>query len=203
MKPNLVYLLAMMLPGLLLTPVNAQEGQVNIRPDTASVTVATDNGAVEIQRIQNKEHRITGEFAKTSRACPPFCIQPMHPVDGTTAIGELELLDLLQDENAVVVDARTIEWYLEETIPGSVHISYVEIADRLDELGCTKKPESAWVCDNAKPVALFCNGPWCGQSPIAIQAMVREGYPVERIHYYRGGMQSWKILGLTTTPGDF
>ena len=37
----------------------------------------------------------------------------------------------------------------------------------------------------------------------AIRAMIREGYPPEMIHYYRGGMQAWKILGLTTVPGGF
>ena len=31
--------------------------------------------------------------------------------------------------------------------------------------------------------------------------MLREGYPADRIFYYRGGMQSWQILGLTTIEG--
>jgi hypothetical protein len=31
--------------------------------------------------------------------------------------------------------------------------------------------------------------------------MLREGYPAARIRYYRGGMQAWKSLGLTTVEG--
>lgn len=196
-------------------PLAAQEETaVKIRPDMPSVTVETDDGPVEIERIQDREHELTGPFARTSRKCPPFCIQPMTPAEGVATIGELELIELLQDPDAMVLDARTLEWHLEETIPGSHHLPYTQVADRLDELGCTETGEAsgadsgagsggAWDCAGAKKVALFCNGLWCGQSPTAIRAMIREGYPPERIFYYRGGMQAWKILGLTTVPGGF
>ncbi len=50
----------------------------------------------------------------------------------------------------------------------------------------------------AKKIILWCNGPWCGQSPRAIRALVALGYPKDRIFYYRGGMQNWQMLGLTT-----
>jgi rhodanese-related sulfurtransferase len=173
---------------------------VKIRPDIASVEVQTPDGPVTIERIQDTENEITGYFAKTSRKCPSFCIQPMLAAEGVATIGELELLDMLTHADAVVVDARTEDWHIRETIPGSLNIPYTEISLRLDELGCERQ-DDAWQCDQARPVALYCNGAWCGQSPTAIRAMLREGYPVERIHYYRGGMQAWKILGLTTVEG--
>jgi hypothetical protein len=31
--------------------------------------------------------------------------------------------------------------------------------------------------------------------------MIEAGYPAEKIHYYRGGMQVWRSLGLTVVPG--
>jgi rhodanese-related sulfurtransferase len=50
---------------------------------------------------------------------------------------------------------------------------------------------------------LWCNGPWCGQSPRAIRALISLGYPAEKLYYYRGGMQMWQSLGLTTVlPSD-
>jgi len=174
--------------------------QVNIRPDIASVEVQTPDGPVTIERIQDTENEITGYFAKTSRACPPFCIQPAKVAEGVATIGELELLDMLADTEAMVVDARTVDWHAEETIPGALNIPYTEIASRLDELGCVGS-SGAWDCTKAKNVALYCNGLWCGQSPTAIRAMLRETYPAEHIFYYRGGMQAWKILGLTTVEG--
>jgi len=45
---------------------------------------------------------------------------------------------------------------------------------------------------------LFCNGPWCDQSPRAIRGLRKIGYPADKLHYYRGGMQDWLIMGLTT-----
>lgn len=55
-----------------------------------------------------------------------------------------------------------------------------------------------WDFTRAKHVVLLCNGPWCGQSPRAIRGLLKNGYPAEKIRYYRGGMQMWQILGLTT-----
>ena len=190
-----------LLPAIVfaLMPVSQVHGEnkpVNIRPDLPSVTIETETGPVEIKRIQDNEHKLEGEWAKTSRPCPNFCIQPMNPAPGVTTIGELELVAMLKDQEAVVIDSRVYKWYKDGTIPGSIHIPYTEIADRLDELGC--EPDfDGWVCEEAKPVALFCNGPWCGQSPTAIRAMINAGYPASRISYYRGGMNVWRLLGLT------
>jgi hypothetical protein len=76
---------------------------VKIRPDIASVEVQTPDGPVTIERIQDTENEITGYFAKTSRKCPSFCIQPMLAAEGVATIGELELLDMLTHADAVVV----------------------------------------------------------------------------------------------------
>jgi rhodanese-related sulfurtransferase len=174
---------------------------VNITPDMPSVTIETSSGPVEISRIQDPENVVTGEWAKTSRPCPNFCIQPMSPAPGVTTIGELELIALLQDPETTVVDSRTPDWYMGGTIPGAVNMPYTEMTDRLGELGCELDFEG-WDCTNARQVALFCNGLWCGQSPEAIRRMIDAGYPAERISYYRGGMQSWRVLGLTVAqPG--
>lgn len=186
---------------IMLAGAAGADEPVNIAPDVPSVTVETPGGTVEISRVQDNANEVSGEWALTSRPCPPFCIQPMTPAEGVTTIGELELLDMLTDPEAVVIDSRTLDWYLGGTIPGSVNMPYTEIVDRLGELGCELDFEG-WDCADAKRVALFCNGLWCGQSPTAIRAMIAAGYPAQRIFYYRGGMQSWRVLGLTVTvPG--
>lgn len=179
-------------------PAFAEDEAVNIRPEIPEVTVDTPDGPVTISRIQDNDHEVTGEWARTSRPCPPFCIQPFTPAPGVTTIGELELLEMLEDPETIVVDSRTRDWFAGGSIPGAVNIPYGETADRLDELGC-EIDFDGFVCDAAKPVALFCNGLWCGQSPTAIRAMISAGFPAEKIHYYRGGMQSWRVLGLTVT----
>ena len=176
------------------------EGEVGITKDMLSVTVETGSGPIKIERIQDTANALDGEWAQTSRPCPDFCIQPHSPADGVTTIGELELIAMLQDPEAVVIDSRTREWFEGGTIPGAISMPYTYVVDELAQLGC--QPDfDGWDCDNAKPVALFCNGVWCGQSPTAIRNMIEAGYPADRISYYRGGMQVWRLLGLTVVGG--
>jgi rhodanese-related sulfurtransferase len=65
----------------------------------------------------------------------------------------------------------------------------------------TLKGES-WDFSQARQVALWCNGPWCGQSPTAIKGLLSIGYPREKILYYRGGMQLWLVFGLPIVSPD-
>ena len=88
--------IALALAGILASPAMAADRVVNIAPDVGEVTVETRSGPVTIERIQDPEHEVTGEWARTSRPCPNFCIQPMSPAEGVTTIGELELLAALQ-----------------------------------------------------------------------------------------------------------
>ncbi|WP_296428305.1 rhodanese-like domain-containing protein [Yoonia sp.] len=192
--------LALTIALTLVAGTATAENVVGITKDMPTVTVQTANGPVEIDRTQDTTHELTGEWAMTSRPCPEFCIQPHSPANGVITIGELELIAMLQDPEAVVVDSRTRDWFAGGTIPGAINIPYTYVVDELARLGC--EPDfDGWDCAAAKPVALFCNGVWCGQSPTAIRNMIKAGYPAERIFYYRGGMQVWRLLGLTVIGG--
>lgn len=79
----------------LAAPLAAQE-PVNLRPDQPAATVPTPQGPAEIGRIQDNANRLEGDWARTSRPCPPFCIQPMRPAEGVTPIGQLELIEMLE-----------------------------------------------------------------------------------------------------------
>lgn len=184
---------------LALTPMMVQAENVRITKEIMSVTTNTADGKVEIKRNQDNDATINPSFAKTSRKCPPFCIQPMQVAPGVTTVGELEVVKYI-DAGGMIIDARTVEWHLRGTIPGAVNIPFTQIAGRLNELGCKKGGK--WDCAGAKQVLLFCNGLWCGQSPTAIRAMLREGYPASKILYYRNGMQGWESVGLTVVEGD-
>lgn len=153
-------------------------------------TINRDGKSVEIKRVM------------TSCAKNKGYIQPFVPVKGVTLVNELDMLKALNNKNVLVVDMREEEWFLDETIPTAINIPYTEVEMRLDELGCEKNGEN-WSCANAKTIYSFCNGPVCLQSPIAIKAMVRNGYPADKIFYYRGGMLVWDALGLTTVKGEF
>jgi rhodanese-related sulfurtransferase len=164
---------------------------LKIRENTATVSVETADGPVEIIRRKNDTQLIDG------------ILQPITPVPGVSPMAELEVLDALNDPAFIVVDMRNSEWRRKGTIPGSVSIPFNEVAERLKELGCIRR-ESGWDCSGASKIVAFCNGPACPQSSIAIRAMIGEGFPPHRIYFYRGGMQDWIVLGLTTSavPGS-
>lgn len=129
-------------------------------------------------------------------------LQAMVPVAGVHPVGEIEVLNAMNDRDALLVDMREPEDRANGTIAGSMHIVYTEVAGRLNELGCSKTA-GKWDCNKAKKVYAFCNGPACPQSPGAIVAMTREGFPADRIYYYRGGMLDWSALGFPVVKGDF
>lgn len=158
---------------------------LKITAETTMVVVDTQEGPVEIIRAHNDMQLIDG------------ILQPMVPLPSVQPVAELEVLDALRNKDYRVVDMRERKWRLKATIPGSISIPFNEVTERMDELGCTKKP-SGWECADALNVVAFCNGPACPQSPTAIRAMVQHGFPPARIHYYRGGMQDWLVLGLTS-----
>jgi rhodanese-related sulfurtransferase len=186
---------------LAMIATTSAANEVGISANTMSVTVQTADGPVEIMRNQDTEARLGEPWVRTSRPCPNFCIQPMSPAPGVTTIGELEVLEFLQSSDAVLVDGRIRPQYQQATIPGAISIPYTEAADRLGQLGC-EVDFDGWICEADVPaVVLFCNGPWCGQSPTAARRMIEAGFPADKIFYYRGGMQSWNMLGLTVVPG--
>ena len=149
-------------------------------------------------------------YTKTSRPCPPFCVQPITPSPGVNTVGELELLDFLRNKvknsQGVLVDARIPAWFRKGTIPGAVNIPFTLFSpDKnpyLDKilavLGAKRLSDGTWDFANAQELLLFCNGPWCGQSPRAIRNLITIGYPTAKLHYYRGGMQAWLALGFNT-----
>ncbi len=194
----------------IITLLMADDYQVKISKDISYVDVKVSGQTIRIHRIQDTGHKLTDDFTKTSRVCPPFCIQPITPVKGIKNIEELELIEFIKTKVAnhkgLVIDARTQDWYLLETIPTAINIPYTivqtknkKIIDKLFALfGVKIKKDGNYDFSNAKELAVFCNGLWCAQSPTFIRGIVKYGYPKDKIYYYRSGMQGWKLLGLTT-----
>jgi rhodanese-related sulfurtransferase len=194
----------------------AADLKVKITPDIASVTVKHNGKDVTIQREQKKDATVIPAFAKTSRPCPPFCIQPAVLAPGVETIAEVEVLDYLKrmnggDDSILVIDSRTPDWVKRGTIPGAINIPWTTlnisksdpftIVDTLEKHFNVKAQEDLYDFSKAKTLVMFCNGMWCGQSPNNIKSLLKIGYPPHKIKWYRGGMQDWAILGLTTVPG--
>jgi rhodanese-related sulfurtransferase len=115
-------------------------------------------------------------------------VQPLTLAAGVRTIGELELIDHL-NEGLPAIDTRLEHFHREATIPGARWIAHEQILEHVDEI------------DQSVPTVFFCNGPQCTATPDAIRALLDHGYPPASILYYRGGIHDWITLGYPTAPG--
>jgi len=205
--------------------------EVKITEDTPYTVVNHGQDMVRVQHVQDTSNTLNDTFTKTSRPCPPFCVNPLNVENGVATVAELEVVKFMETAmpsgDGVMIDARTTGWYQKGTIPGSVNIPFTvfeksvddpELVEVLERLGAKQRDDvnvlmrslekvglldgdektDSWDFSEARQLLLWCNGPWCGQSPRAINALISLGYPAEKLYYYRGGMQMWQSLGLST-----
>jgi rhodanese-related sulfurtransferase len=203
--------------------------KAGLTADKPFIYVKHEGHSIKVVRNQDPNAILTGYYAKTARACPPFCLQPMVVAPGVTTIGETELFTFmetkLKDQQGILIDARMPEWFRRGTIPGSINIPFstlknpdsAEMKSALTRFGAKARGDvgsitltfdrlmgddeyktEKWDFTDAKDLVLWCNSPQCGQSPRAIKYLLNAGYPASKIFYYRGGMQLWKLWGLTT-----
>lgn len=185
--------------------------EVRITETLESVEIRHEERSVLLQREQDTFHTITPDFSMTSRPCPPFCIQPMQLGPGIETLGELEFIHYLQRANTessiLIIDSRTPAEYARGTIPGATNIPWdalhfgsgadpMDVQEYLERFGVLFDGDF-YDFSGARTLVLFCNGPWCGQSPTNIRTLVHLGYPADRLKWYRGGMQLWHLHGLT------
>lgn len=181
--------------------------QVFISPGIVSVNIMHKGEALKLERIQDRDNEIADFYLKTTRGK----IQPMHPFapHAVETIGELAMIDYVKqksdgDENLVIIDTRTKDWVrISGAIPTAVSIPYTRFKNKEKALSIMEDEFGVQVDDTfdftyAKTLVMYCNGIWCGQTPSAVKALLSYGYPAAKIKYFRGGMQNWQALGLTT-----
>ena len=143
--------------------------------------------------------------------CPPSCLQPLQPAPGVVTLGELELIGFLESQVAtgrgVLIDARLPQDAAQGVIPAAVNVPYVTLApnnpyrdDILTALGAAVRADGSFDFAAAVQIAVYGGGPAEDAAPRAIRLLMNTGYPAEKLQYYRGGMQDWRLLGLTVVP---
>lgn len=187
-------------------PAAAQE--VQITDGRAQVEFSVNGRNFVISREQDTTAILTGEFAKTSRPCPDFCIQPMIVSAGIAPIGELELINFLQTDvsagTGLLIDARLPDWFAKGALPGAVNVPFAALdaqnpyqQDILVALGAGKTADGLDF-SAANALVIYGNGAWDEQGTRAIFNLIEAGYPASKIQNYRGGLEDWLHLGLST-----
>lgn len=225
---------ALLLAALMSLPAAALaiDQPVGISTTLEKLTFTADGKQYAIERNPNNQNTVAPDYALTSRPCPPFCIQPMNLAPGVETVGELEVIDYLDqkynqgNDGILLVDSRTRNWVEKGVIPGAVNIPWTKLYTKkgatpesiidimtgqlgvklvegkdvfdVDEALAQSDLTGIFDFSGSRTLVLYCNGMWCGQSPISIQTLLQYDYPAEKLKWYRGGMQDWRILGLTT-----
>jgi hydroxyacylglutathione hydrolase len=108
-------------------------------------------------------------------------------------VSRIELIDPEQlaartDGNGglTVLDVRAEEEFARAHIPGSIHIPYEQLLDRLDEIPAER------------PIAAVCSGG--KRSGLAASILQREGREV--VHVGHGGVGTWARQGRPVEPGE-
>jgi rhodanese-related sulfurtransferase len=214
MKMTQIITSSLVAAGLAFSSAAMAGKPVKITPDMMDAKVTINGKSHTISRNQDNNNTINPAFAKTSRPCPPFCIQPSVLAPGVETIAEVEMIEYLKkmsagDKSILVIDSRTPDWAAKGTIPGAVNIPWtklnpakgadpISIGEIMQDQFNVSESEGLWNFNEAKTLVMFCNGMWCGQSPNNIKNLLKFGYPAHKIKWYRGGMQDWEVLGLST-----
>lgn len=188
------------------SPVQAQD--VRISTFKSDATFSLNGREFIVTRDQNTAATLQGEFALTSRACPPNCIQPMVAAPGVVTFGEIELLAFLEGDvtngNGLLLDARLPADFADGSIPSAVNVPFMTLAadnrfrtDILRALGAVQDANGALDFSNAMALTLFSGGVWSKDARTGIEHLINAGYPADKIFFYRGGMQAWVHVGLT------
>jgi len=117
-----------------------------------------------------------------------------RPVERIEIIDPGELATRLERHDGIVVlDVRDADEFDEAHIPGSLHIPYGQLMQRLDELPCDR--EIAALCSGGK------------RSGLAASLLQREGFD-NVVHVGHGGVGTWRAMGhpvesgVATATGD-
>jgi rhodanese-related sulfurtransferase len=102
-------------------------------------------------------------------------------------VGMPVVASVLENDSALLMDARPRAMYLAETIPGAMYMNDTEL-----ETLAARFP-----ADKATPIVAFCGGYGCAKSHNVAKALLALGYTDVRV--YAGGLPEWKAAEMRTT----
>lgn len=189
--------------SLLCVSFSGLAKEVLIQKNIKSINLIHQGEPVDLQRNQDRSNNIMKFYQGTWRGK----IQPMHPFKPhpVETVAELEVIDYIDqishgDDSILIVDSRPQSAVM---IPSAVRVDSKQLLSHEARLKAFKTfgvewVDNQWDFSQARTLVLYCNGFWCGKSPRMIRKLLVLDYPADRLKYYRGGMQAWRSVGLTT-----
>jgi rhodanese-related sulfurtransferase len=116
----------------------------------------------------------------------------MEPNQRTPEVSTEELKRVLADGSALVLDARPYLEYAMSHVPGALNVSAKPGVPISVYVSDVREIERLVGGDRAKPLVLYCNGPFCGKSKRLSEELVTAGFT--NVRRYQLGIPVWRAL---------
>lgn len=187
--------------------IQASAAQAQDHLTTGQASFIFDGARIEIGPRAPDAVKFASRFASLTPSCDPFCIAPLSTAEGVDTVIEPQVLDFLINavgrNEGLLVDARMPPARALGYIPGSVNLPHETLSEDnafrdqiLKALGA-RSFEDIYNFSDAQKLIIYDNGPSQNDAGLLISHLIQVGYPLDKIKYYRGGMQVWSVLALT------
>ena len=112
----------------------------------------------------------------------------------TPEISTEELRHILAEKSAMVFDVRPAMEFATSHIPGAVNVAQKPGTSKALYVSDVAEINRLLGDDKAKPVVLYCNGPFCGKSKRVSEDLLAAGFT----RRYQLGIPVWRALGGVT-----
>ncbi len=103
-----------------------------------------------------------------------------------------QVRELVRTQQAVIIDARIHELYLDGHLPGAVSLPLEEADNGIGELAAKTGTE--------RPLLVYCNGYGCPDSFDLAKQLLENGW--KKVMVFEGGFPEWRDAGLPIVRGD-
>lgn len=114
-----------------------------------------------------------------------------HRAEGVKSISQIaigKVLELVQKDNAIFIDARNVGYYQKVHIPGAISMPLSNIDERL-----AKHLE---LFSGNKYLVIYCGSESCGLSELLAKKLISIG--IDNVFVLRGGLDAWENAHLPT-----
>lgn len=180
-------------------------------PVTADAVFSFNGQEIVISRTAMPNDATLFAITQANASCPAPCLSPMMAADNVPTLGELDVIQFLSTQvetgDGLLIDARLPKDRQTGFIPASVNIPATTVSPEnpyRDEILMAlggEQFQGIFSFQDAMALVVFDGGPATQDAPTLIGDLLAAGYPAEKIAYYRGGMQVWAALGLSTFGG--
>lgn len=161
-----------------------------------------------ISQASSADTATMARFYDLRDGCEGLCIAPDIAANDVETITENTVIAFMANElsngTGLLIDSRLPSDRALGYLPASASIPHTLVTPEnpllpeiLKALGA-RSLLGAFNFSDAMTLVVFDAGPTTMDAHHLVNALIAAGYPADKIKYYRGGMQVWATLGLTT-----